>query len=234
MLPHLRKTVPQGNSLYNLPGVKPPFNPNFGGNALAWYDGDAGLDPATWTDEGVGGHDIVFTNSPSIIANATPLRDAVRFNGTSQYGVVATPVRNQPYTIYVVFNSITWTNNRYAIDDGAASSRVLLRCIPPTPNYEAFAGAGLNTNPDLALGTWGVYSFVVNGVNSEVRTNLNAAVTGNAGALNGNGISIGASPIGSQFWNGEIGYLIIRTGADSTAIQNYMINGLRALCGLTF
>lgn len=58
---------------------------------------------------------------------------------------------------------------------------------------------------------------------------------GNAGTSDGDGITIGARTGGiTDEANVEFGYLIIRSGADSTAIQNHIISGLEAICGLTF
>lgn len=212
------------------------FNPDFDGNALAWYDGNLELTTAQWNDQGAGGHDIIFTNSPSIIVNATPLRDAVRFNGTDENGVVTTPATNQPYSMYFVLNSIAWTDGDRIFDDGLVGSRKRLvqEGGGGSPNLQLSFGQVLNSDPDLANGTWGVMTFIANGLTGQIRTNLNVAVTGNVGVNNGNGIKL-ASTIGNTlYWNGEMGYLIIRTGLDSLAVQDYIIKSLRTICGLTF
>ena len=210
------------------------FNPNFDGNALAWYDGNAGLTNLQWNDQGAGGHDIIFTNLPTIVPNATPLRDAVRFNGIDQNGNVTTPAVNQPFTIYLVVKSITWSNNDRIFDDGVTTPQKTMSKSSVSPNLIIYSGLQLDSNPDLALNDYGVMSGIYNGVTSEIRTNLNASVVGNAGTQNGNGITLGSTPTALLYGNIEIGYLILRTGADSTAIQNRIINGLKAACGLTF
>ncbi len=210
------------------------FNPNFDGNALAWYDGNAGLTNLQWNDQGAGGHDIIFSNLPTIVANATPLRDAVRFDGINQRGVVVTPVMNQPFTIYLVINTVSWILGKYIYDDGVVILRKTMRQQISAPNIRVNAGTPIESNPSLAIGTYGVYTAVFNVVSSELRTNLNVSVAGNLGANNGAGITLASTKSATQFSNVEFGYIIIRTGADSTAIQNRIINGLKAVCGLTF
>lgn len=211
------------------------FNPNFDGNALAWYDGNFGLSNTVWEDQGAGGHDIIFTNTPTIVAGATPLRDAVRFDGINQNGAVVTPNIAQPYTIYCVLNTLTWFISDFIFDDGVTNSAGVLYHRVGSPKLAMFAGAAdLFGNPDLALGTWGVMTTVFNGLNCKIRTNLNVEVSGNSGALNRAGITIGSQKDGTRTSNCEMGYLTIRTGADSTVIQNKVINGLRHLCGLIF
>ena len=210
------------------------FNPNFDGNALAWYDGDVGLTALSWIDQGAGGNDIIFANLPTIVPNATPLRDAVRFDGINENGLIATPVLNQPYTIYMVLNTLAWVVNRALYDDGVVFGAKRLYLSVGAPNLTFTAGVPINSNPDLALGTWGVMTMLANGMNGEIRTNLNAAVVGNAGANNSAGITLGSRQNNTFFGNFETGYLILRTGADSTATQDRIINGLRNICGLTF
>jgi len=216
-------------------GVGVSFNPNFDGNALAWYDGNLDLSGLQWDDQGAGGHDILFTNNPSIISGATPLRDAVRFNGTDESGQVATPAINQPSTCYIVLNQITWTVGDRVFGDGVNFNFRILFQDTATPNLSGHAGSQVSTSPDLALGTWGVIMILYDGVNSEVRTNLNVAVVGDIGANNGLGVTLAARQNqAASFANVEIGYLINRTGADSTATQDYIIGKLRDICGLTF
>ena len=228
----------QRDFLDNLPknfiGGSGGFNPNFDGNTLAWYDGNVDLTAARWNDQGAGGHDIMFVNLPTVVPNATPLRDAIRFDGINQNGSVATPVVNQPSTTYVVVNQVAWNLNSYVMDGGAINNSRALQQLGVAPNLSFKAAAVIDSNPDLAVGTFGVITCVANGAASEIRTNLNVTVVGNAGLLNSAGTTLGSRFGNVLFGNSEIGYLIIRTGVDSTATQNYVIDNLRVLCGLTF
>jgi hypothetical protein len=209
------------------------FDPDFDGNALSWYDGDAGLNAATWLDASGGGNNITFFNAPTIDPVGLNGHGTVLFDGINQYGTVALPAVNQPYTVYLVQNLVTWTQWRRTMADGGALNVRYVRNRTATPNQEFFNGSAINGDPDLALGTFGVLTLVGNGVASEFRTNLNAAVIGDSGANNGTGITIGAAFGGAGLEaNVQFAYVIIRTGADSLADQNTIINGLMQRFGL--
>lgn len=234
MIELLKKTAITKDVNKFVPGIH--FNPNFDGNALAWYDGNIDLDEAQWSDQGAGGHTILFTNTPTIVPGATPLRDAVRFDGINQFGTVATPATNQPFTVYCVLNQVTWGLSRRIIDDGVVLSANILYQTGVSPQIFIYSpGGNLAGNPNLALGTWGLMTAIYNGVSSEIRTNLNIAVTGGAlGGASRSGMTIGSDTALGNNSNVEIAYLILRTGADSIAKQNKLINGLKVICGLTF
>jgi len=101
-----------------------------------------------------------------------------------------------------------------------------------TPNLVLSSGALLNTSPDVILGNFGVFTNIMDGLTSELRTNLNAAVTGNSGVINGTGIRLAANSAGAALGNVEIAYVIYRTGADSTAVQSRIVTWLGGICGI--
>jgi hypothetical protein len=176
-----------------------------------------------------------MANLPTIVPNATPIRDAVIFDGINQSGVVATPARIGAITCYIVIDKIVWNGGKKIWDGGTVANNQTLIYRTLTPQTAIFTGAWVDGDGLLPLGTYGVITTVYNGVNSEIRSNLNAAVVGNAGLNVSAGITLGSQWGGAiNFGNFGTGYLIIRQGADSTAVQNKIINGLRNICGLTF
>lgn len=197
-------------------------------NTLVYYDGNEELTTVTWESQG-GTANFTFNDSPTMVANATPKRDAVRFNGTTQYGI-ATIGLTQPYTIYLVMKQVSWTLNDRVFADKDVALRSLLSQAGTTPNMEMFSG--LNTNPDLAVGDYGIITCVFNGASSKIRTNLSAEVTGNSGTNSATGITLAAYYNQSQPSNIEVAYIVVRTGADNTATQNIMINNLARLTGV--
>ena len=202
------------------------------GNTLAYYDGNEGLTTSGWEDQ-FSTHDIVFHDTPAITADATPLRDAVLFNGTNEGGTVATPTTTQPYTIYLVLKMVLWVNSDRVMDDGAVLNGKLLFMDGTTPNLTYYAGTTVGNDPDLTIGTYGIQTMVFNGASSEIRTNLETAVVSDAGASNSSGITIGEAFNNTGESNVEIAYIIIRSGADNTATQNLIINKLVTLTGIT-
>jgi len=226
MLHLLNKTVKKKSKFK--PGK--PFNPNFDGNLLAWYDGDTlTTDPVgTWSDSSGNGNNLSLFNGPTIINNGLNNHDTLQFDGISQYGKTLTPVTNQPYSMYLVFKEITWVNNNAVFDDGISFTFRYLWMTGGSPNLNFFAGNNITLNPSFILNNFNILTCVANTVNSEVRTNNNVAVVGNAGAFNGQGLTIGSDVTGlARFTNTEFAYIIIRTGADNTATQNLFINFLK-------
>lgn len=227
---HLLKTTVKIKKKYKfVPGK--PFNPNFDGNLLAWYDGDTlATDPAnTWSDCSANGYDLTLFNAPSIINNAINGHDALQFDGINQYGRRAgTPVRTQPITIYIVLKQTTWTIGDIIINSDGTANQMLSQAVG-SPQIWINAGATFGTNPNLALNTYGIITAVFNGANSELRTNNNASVNGNAGVNSITGLTLAAQRDGlSNYCNIEVAYLILRNAADNTSTQNIIINALKA------
>lgn len=210
-----------------------PFNPNFDGNLLAWYDGDTlATDPAnTWSDRSTNNFDLTLFNAPSIINNAINGHDALRFDGINQYGqnIDAGFIRNQPQTVYVVFKEITWTIFDTVFNGTGVANQQALYQETITPQLNMFAGNSAPiSNPNFVLNTYNIMTCLYNGANSEIRTNNNAAIVGNSGLQNAVGLTIGARYDGTNFYlNGEIAYIILRSNADTTATQNIFINFLK-------
>jgi hypothetical protein len=233
MLPHLRKRIVITKDNYEFSGVGHPFNPRIydSGNLIALYDGDIGATPGAWNDSK--GFAPVFNltlfNAPGIILAAINGHTAVRFNGINQYGFNnnALFLTTQPYTIYLVYKTITWVFNSEIFEDGNVANAKALIMSPASPQLRFFCGAILNPNPIPVINNYEILTMVANGANSEIRTNNNVAVIGNAGASNGRGLVIAASKAPANFSNIEISYIIIRNGADNTATQNLFINYLK-------
>lgn len=204
------------------------FTPDFDGNAMAWYDGDVDLSAATWGDQSTNGRDITFTNSPAVISNAVNGHDAIRFNGTDESGQTSGFDTPQPITIYAVINSITWTSNDHLICSRAGNSKKLLQGFAATPALSGASATVLPLTASLALGTFGIITLVFNGVSSEIRLNDNVADSGDMGVVGNTGLTIGAFQTPSNWANCEFAYLIIRSVADATAIQDRFINWLEA------
>lgn len=203
-------------------------------NTLAYYDGNIGLTATSWEDQ-LGDNDILFTNAPTVVAGATPSRNAIRFNGNDEYGIVATPTKTQPYTIYIVYKPLRWSFADYIFDDGNTTSNGVLYQSGTEPWLTLYAGTNIVPEQGINVNSYGISTCVFNGASSGIRKNLLDIVSGNAGTNNGSGINIGGGTahLVANAWNGEIAYLIIRSGADDTATQNIIINNLAALCGLT-
>jgi hypothetical protein len=220
-------------------GGVPPFNPlTFDtANLIALYDADVGVTPGfpppqtAWADQSANGFDLTLVNGPTLIFGAINGHRALQFDGVNQYGQNnnAGYIRNQPHTFYMVFNQLTWTIGDHFSDAAIVVNSATFFQSDGSPNMKLFAGtANANIlNPQLALSTYGIVTGVFNGANSEIRNNNNVAVIANPGVSNAIGLTLASNSALTQFGNIEVAYLIIRSGADSTATQNLFINYLK-------
>jgi hypothetical protein len=97
-----------------------------------------------------------------------------------------------------------------------------------TPNMSLFAGSSApSSNPDPALNTWSVVQTFFSGASSFITTDANAPVTGNPGAGNMGGVTLGArggagSFFGAVSFREFIVYPAQITGADLTNLYAYL------------
>jgi hypothetical protein len=206
-----------------------PFTYN-SANLISIYDGDTYV-PAdfVWNDASGNGHNLTMFNVPTESIAALNGHDTVIFNGIDQYGTSLTPNIPQPSTHYIVFKAITWTNLDRVFDGNAIVNTRNLYQSGATPNIALYSGVLLSDNPGTVLNNYNLYTCVFNGANSHIRTNNNVAVIGDAGNLNSVGTNLCAAGGGAGFGFGnmEIAYVILRSSADSTAVQNLFINWLK-------
>jgi len=136
---------------------------------------------------------------------------------------------NQPETVYVVFKAITFTDGD-TILDGNAGNDLRLFQVDPEPGISGFAGSQFGTGAGPVTGVYGVVCAVYNGASSLVRVNNEAPVSGDSGASNGSGFTLGCFGNGATaFANIQVKEVILYSGAHTTAQQNAVINYLSAL-----
>lgn len=135
------------------------------------------------------------SGNPLLQATGTnqPLRmpdNSILFDGVDNFLKTAAFTLNQPVTIYILFRQVTWTSTDTVFDGDASNTGVLYQ-TGVTPNLEIFAGASPSPITDLALNTYGIVVSVFNGVSSVVQLNQNTPITGNVGASNMGGFTLG-------------------------------------------
>lgn len=228
----MSKILTPQKSLLTLFGRRDSFNPLTydAGNLVALYDGDTlNTDPAgTWGDRSANNFDLTLFNNPTIINNAINGHDALQFDGINQYADRnLTPILNQPISIYIVFKQIT-NNFNHRIYSSNPNTVLLYNTGLPFA-LDMYAGNSAPTvNPAMLINTYDIITNVFNGINSETRTNNNAANVGNSGVVNGTGFTLAAFGGGGiNYGNIEIAYIILRGVADNTATQNLFINYLK-------
>ena len=154
-----------------------------------------GLGASTWapivgTNSFLQGTD---TNRPSY-ANGI-----LTFDGTDNFMATAGFTLDQPVTVFVAFSQTTWAASD-AVFDGIHGLGVgyaaLVQNGGASPELVIFAGTGnipVAGDANLATGTLGIAVCIFNGASSSLQVNLNAASTGDAGANNLGGFTLGAN-----------------------------------------
>lgn len=165
------------------PGV--PFAPTDISGAISWYRKGINIDPTGWTNDLLLGHNLSFIGTPTISGGG------VVFNGTSQRGRV-TFTLNQPHSWAIRF-SVPAFNTNHNICDGIGTNTAGLQMGASSPDLGLVA-SGTPFYESTSMNTSGLNSVVsvFNGASSSVTVN-GVTATGNPGAANAGGTTIGAN-----------------------------------------
>jgi len=120
----------------------------------------------------------------------------IYFDGISHFLKTAPFTLNQPSSIYFLGRAVTWSANDRIFDGNASDSGGVLQ-VTSTPRIQLNAGSGVANNDNYTLGAYVPMVAVFNGANSLLKVGDTAAVTGNAGAGNMGGITLGAIGAGN-------------------------------------
>jgi hypothetical protein len=188
---------------------------------VAWYQRGVGMAVSAWVDQVAGGAQnfvqATATNQPTVTASGSLL-----FDGADNY-MQATFTLAQPYTIYMLFNQVTWTGNDMLLSGATSTSH--LRQVTATPQIAFNAGSALATVSPV-VNTVNVISAVGNGASSVVQLNNDAPVTGNAGTNAFSDPFLASSAVPGSFANGDYYELIFFGAAHDAATRARVIRYL--------
>jgi hypothetical protein len=185
------------------------FSPLSVADLTCWLDSDAayitlnGSDVATWSDRSGAGNDVAQAtpaNQPLYVSSGGPNNlPYVEFDGASEY-VDGSWVQNQPTTRFsVLLPSVSDTGSAIFVLDGAAvNSQALFKAAGQSRLY-MWAGKTLQSDQVIAMDSWHYLTTEYNGVSSSISVNGSVPVTGDAGANNPSGLTIGASGAPSAY-----------------------------------
>ena len=164
---------------------------------------------------------------------STILSGSATFDGVNDYMKANPWVLVQPETLYFVGKQVTWTNNDALFDGNTTDSMEILQELT-TPKLRALAGTFSNELTTFPLATNGVLSVVFNGASSSLRLNRTTAITGNFGASNGSGFTLGSTGgAAGNFANIFVNEALIYSTAQSTATNNQVITYLAQRWGIS-
>ena len=202
-------------------------------NPAAWFRLGRGITQAggfasQWDDQSGNGRHLKQTTGaaqPSVNANGSLL-----LNGTTQFMKTDPFTLNQPETIYLLFKDLVWTNSARIWDGNlAATGAVLQLNVSPQLLYNAGSSIG---PVSLTIGALCVISVVANGASSSIQINSAAPVTGDAGAVNMGGFTLGGAGGGTNFSNIEAWEAIIFPTAHNATQKAQVIRYLNSVGGL--
>lgn len=137
------------------------------------------------------------SNAATVTINSTGSKPAqivgsqqILADGSAHYMTTASFARAQGQTLIRVMRANTWTSGDCFDDSvGAGSNNMSCFQITASPQFAINAGSSAGTNGGLALNTHGVLATIWNGAGSLTQVNLGTPVTGDAGALAGDGLT---------------------------------------------
>lgn len=219
----------QGALLNQIPEVL------YDGNTVAWYDytdiatitKDGSNFVSRWNDKLGSGHDLIQatgTNQPLVNA------DGVLFDGVDNFMKTAAFTFNQPEFIYIVLKLVNWVEGMFLMDGSGASS-MGIRAYSTSPNLRIFTTSG-GFNITAVNGEFYILRVLFNGESSKAIINNNAALTGDVGSINAEGITLGARGNATSYANVEFKELIARKVADNSTDESAIYNYLKKKYGL--
>ena len=151
----------------------------------------------------------------NVLVESFDYPSGILFDGVDNYLKADVFTLVQPETVYILGKQVTWTitDNWF---DGDTASTGLLQQVTSTPQVAASADIQSSTISPT-LDTYVVISVVFNGANSVLQLNDDTPITGDFGADNLDGFTLGAIGGGASGWgNIQIKEVIIyNTAHDS-------------------
>lgn len=180
--------------------------------------------------------DFSGNNRPLLQATAS-LRPLVQTDGSLLFDgsndvMSASFTEVQPTTMYLLCRQVTWTSGDYISDGPSGANSGAIVQTTSSPQLNLNAGSSVAANTGLVVNTYGILTAVFNGASSSLRVNKLTPTTGNAGAGNMGGITIGADGAGNNAGNIQVKELLMFTSAHDLNTQGQVIAYLSSVGGL--
>jgi hypothetical protein len=216
-------TIAQGGYVNLFPSVITDNSPGWWiADDLSTITKDGAERMSEWRDFLGSGHDLLqATGADQPLWSAT----GILFDGISEFMKAVPFVLVQPEIIYIVFRQITWAGSKHIFDGNATDSGALLQGLGSPDLYINSGTPGVGGGVDLVLNTFGIVRIIFNGVNGSIQINEVVPITGNAGALNMGGFTLGARGDITRWSHIEVKEVGIMPGDMGEAdIYNYLDN----------
>lgn len=182
---------------------------NIGGACSSWYDYSGNQRPL-----------LQATASKRPVINSD---GSLTFDGSDDT-MAATFTLSQALTIYIAFMQLAWTSGDVILDGVTAA--VQLAQNTSSPGIAANAGSGLTVSNTAIINGRAVACFVANGASSVYQVGGGAAsvtTSGNAGANNAGGLTLGSDAAGANAANVRIFEVVAFSAAHAAADRLQML-----------
>lgn len=202
-------------------------------NLAAWFAFTRGITSAAglvsqWDDQsGLGRHlkQATGPNKPALQGDGSIL-----FDGVASFMQCTAFTLNQPETLYILGRHVTWGGAGQAHwCDGNTNNTMTIWDEGSTPAIDAFAGTRIGNNTNSPVNTYSVIAAVFNGVSSSLKVNNTTPTTGDCGASNAAGFTLGSSGAVAAFANIQIKEVIIYAAAHDANQRQTIINYLASV-----
>jgi len=154
------------------------------------------------------------------------------FNGASHYLKASAFTLNQPETIYLLFRLKSALGNKLFYD-GQTSYSVITYIRATTFFWTSYAGLTLDCETPPAINSWTILGLVANGTSSRITINGLTIVTGNLGAANAGGFTLGAVANGTYPANIQVGEVLLYAAAHDENTRLRTTHYLASKWGIT-
>lgn len=198
------------------------------GNTMAWFDmaeaymtKDGGDNVAQWDDRSGNDNHLIQAAAKPIWSST-----GVTFDGVNDFMQCVAFTLNQPSFVYIIFKQITWTRTEWIFTGENLTG--LVQYDTPSPALAAYASSYSSDEENLALDTFGIARVLFNGASSKLIINEETPVTGDFGATDMGGFTLGARATGIAPSNCQVKEVIVRrisdTAPNEAIIYNYLKN----------
>lgn len=212
----------------------------------SWAVDIAALGPAAWfrrgdwtvTGSGISQWNDSSGNGRHLLQGTDAARPAGQadgsglFNGTSHFLKTASFTLNQPTWVVMALKQVSWAADARIFDGNTYQACVLYQKTS-TPRIGTYAGSFGPDTTSLAVGATGIISVVYNATSSSLIVGSGSGSTGNVGAGNAGGFTLGANGNNLQFANIQVYEVAIFPIAPSAAQEDRAIAAIAGLSGVS-
>ena len=198
---------------------------------------DDGEVVGAWEDKTANEDDLTqgtSDNKPTLQTNELNGEPVLRFDGSNdnlQGAFTTGGALSQPFTILIVAKldagAVNDDNYHILIDSDDSSNRMLAGNQPTdTPDtWRIYAGTNLDS-ANASDSDWNIWTCLYDGASSQFWHSGVSQASGNAGAHDGDGLTVGTNYNQSGAWDGDVAEILIYdsdlSDADKNEVGNYL------------